>query len=139
MTVYLDASVVVSLLVRDTHTERARGLISTAERFLVSDLMVAEFSSAIAIRWRSNTLSRAEANGALLLFDAWRARGAQGVEILSEDLRAADHIIRSLDHALKAPDAIHIATARRLGAPIATFDLTMAREAERLGLEVIDA
>lgn len=129
----------VSLLVHDTHTERARALISTADRFIVSDLMVAEFSSAIAIRWRSKTLSRAEANGALLLFDGWRARGAQRAEILSDDFLAADHLIRSLDHALKAPDAIHIAVARRLSAPIATFDLTMAREAERLGLEVIDS
>jgi hypothetical protein len=138
LTPYLDASAIVSLIVNDVHTARARALAAMSERFLISDLTAAEVSSAIAIRWRSKTLSQAEANGALLLFDAWRPRNTESVDILSTDIREADQLIRGLNCALRAPDAIHVAAARRLGAPLVTFDLTMAREARALGLEVIE-
>ena len=137
MTPYLDASVLVSLIIDDAHTERAHRLVSSGDRFLVSDLAAAEFTSAIAIRWRSKTLSEAEARGAFLLFDAWRGRSAEGVDVLSADIRAADQVIRTLSYSLRTPDAIHLVVARRLDATLATFDEALALAAERCGLRVV--
>lgn len=138
MTPYLDASVVVSLIVQDIHTGRARALAAKCERFLVSDLTTAEFSSALAIRLRTGTLADAEVRASLLLYDAWRLRSVDTADVKSTDIREADEVIRRLDNALRAPDAIHVVIARRLGAPLATFDLTMARDARALGVSLVD-
>ena len=49
----------------------------------------------------------------------------------------ADALVRRLDLGLRAPDALHIATARRLGATLFTFDLGMASAARMLGLSLL--
>jgi uncharacterized protein len=138
LTPYLDASVVVSLIVHDVHTGRARALAAKCERFLVSDLTAAEFSSALAIRLRARTLADAEVRASLLLFDAWRLRSADTASIVPADIREADEVIRRLDTTLRAPDAIHVVIAKRLGAPLATFDVAMARDARLLAVNVVE-
>ena len=136
MKVYIDTSVLVSLMVLDANTDRARQLAPS--QFIVSDLTAAEFTSALAIRFRTGSLTRDEVRSAHGLFDAWRARNAESADVLSADFRAAETIIRTLDYPLKTADATHIVIARRLGAALATFDATMAREAPRLGLALVE-
>jgi hypothetical protein len=60
-------------------------------------------------------------------------------EIATEDVVLAEAMLRRLDLNLRAPDAIHIAIARRLGATLMTFDDKMARSAHALGLAVAEA
>jgi len=134
--VYLDTSVLVSLMVLDANTDRALQL--AANQFIVSDLTAAEFASALAIRFRTGSLTEDEVRSAHILFDGWRTRNAESAEILSADIRAAEAIIRTLNHPLKTADATHIVIARRLGVVLATFDATMAREAPRLGLQLAE-
>lgn len=134
MTVYLDASVVVSLFTRDVHHQRALRL-AAAEAIVVSDLTAVEFASALSIHVRAGRVSRDGAQLQFAEFDRW-AEHVGRVEVQSSDLRVAERIIRLLQHPLKAPDATHIAIAQRLGIALATFDATMAREAQRLGLEL---
>ncbi|WP_309606728.1 type II toxin-antitoxin system VapC family toxin [Phenylobacterium sp.] len=136
MRVYVDTSVVVSLMVLDANTDRARRL--TPSEFIVSDLTAAEFASALTIRIRTGSLTRDEVRRAHSLFDAWRTRNAESADVLSADFRAAETIIRTLDYRLKTADATHIVIARRLGATLATFDAAMAREAPRLGLTLVE-
>jgi predicted nucleic acid-binding protein len=52
------------------------------------------------------------------------------------DRSAADLFIRRLDLPLRAPDAINIAIAQRVGATLATFDDKMAECARTLGTNV---
>jgi predicted nucleic acid-binding protein len=52
------------------------------------------------------------------------------------DIQAAAAIIRRLDLNIRAPDAIHLAIARRIGASIVTFDHRMADNAPALGIAV---
>jgi predicted nucleic acid-binding protein len=47
--------------------------------------------------------------------------------------------IRQLDLPLLAPDALHIAMAKRAGAVLATFDTKMAASAKNLGLDLAGA
>ncbi len=134
MTVYLDASVVVSLFVGDAHTERAKRLVSNQALLSLSDLTAAEFSSALAIHYRTGLATDVDVRAAFTLFDTWCELIPNRVEVLSSDIRGAQALIRQLDHPLKTPDAIHIMIARRLNASLATFDNALAREAGRLGL-----
>jgi len=46
--------------------------------------------------------------------------------------------LRDLTLGLRAPDAINIAIAQRLGAELATFDKKMATAASKLGVTVAD-
>jgi predicted nucleic acid-binding protein len=48
-------------------------------------------------------------------------------------------MLRRLNLRLRAPDAVHLAMAERLGAKIATFDKQMANAANRLGISVAKA
>lgn len=138
MTVYLDASVAVSLFFEDAHTERARRLVTADDAWIVSDLTSAEFSSALAIFHRTGRLGPAEARDAFARFDDWRRNDCEGAEVEPADILLAQRIIRRLEHALRVPDALHVVLAGRLGVPMATFDVAMARDARKLGLEVVD-
>jgi len=138
LTLYLDASVAVSLFTQDAHSNSARRLIGTSELLLVSDLTAGEFSSALAIQHRSGRAAESDVRAAYANFDAWCETIPVRVEVLTSDIRAAQAIVRQLEHPLKLPDAMHIIIARRLGATLATFDATMAREAPRLGLQLVE-
>ncbi len=139
MTVYLDASVAVSLLLEDVHTPRARRLVSNAGGLIVSDLTSAEFSSAVAIQLRVGNIDKDQARGAFASFDSWRSGACDLVEVMPADIRAAERMIRNLKHAIRVPDATHIAIAARLDAALATFDKAMAQGALALGLQLADA
>lgn len=105
----------------------------------VSDFAAAEFSAAIArhVRMGKTTPQAAKAN--FSDFDAWVYLLAEHVETGSADVRTAGAFIRRLDLNLRAPDALHIAIAQRIGATLATFDERMAANAGILGTPVAAA
>ena len=78
------------------------------------------------------------ARAALATFDAWTARVATRVELISADIAAATAYLRRLDLTLRTPDALHIALAQRLGGELLTFDAKMATSARTLGARVAD-
>jgi hypothetical protein len=81
-------------------------------------------------------LSDAEARLAISNFDGWRGAAVRPAETTSLDVVAAEQFLRRLDLVFRAPDALHIAIARRLGAELATFDSRMAERARALGAPV---
>jgi predicted nucleic acid-binding protein len=80
-----------------------------------------------------------EARETLSQFDIWRLSGTRSVLLAADDVRLAETFIRRLDLTLLAPDALHIAMAKREGAALATFDAKMAASAQNLGLDVAAA
>jgi predicted nucleic acid-binding protein len=137
---YLDASVLVALLTPDPLSARAEAFLSTGvQGFFVSDFAAAEFVSVVGRRIRSLEITFPDGRIALANLDAWAARAAQRVDISTADVTVADAYLRRLDLTLVTPDALHIAIAGRLGAPLVTFDRQMAANARTLGLEVADA
>jgi predicted nucleic acid-binding protein len=138
VSVYLDASVLVSLFVPDANSQRAfRTLRRTSDSVVVSDFAAAEFASAIAKRVRMTQTTRADALSAFLAFDAWSANCAQSAELTTQDISDCVHYLRRLDHPLRAPDAIHVAIAKRCGAKLFTFDASQRAFAKRQGLDVL--
>lgn len=136
MKFYLDASVLVSLLVKDVLTARAYSLLrSQTAVLLVSDFAAAEFASALGRRVRTGELTADEARAAFANLDAWMARTTRRVGTTTADVRSAEAFLRRLDLTLRAPDALNIAIAQRTGAALATFDGKMAVAARALGTE----
>jgi len=140
LTVYLDASVLVALFVQDSLKERAMAFLRATHPVLfVSDFASAEFSSAIAHRVRIGAITEAGARAAFTNYDDWTGRMAALLRTESADINAATVFVRRLDLTLRAPDAINIAIARRVGAALATFDRKMAEAAAALGVTVAAA
>lgn len=138
MSVYLDTSFLGGLFIEaDSFANRAtRFFAETSETLVVSDFAAAEFTSVIAGVTRMNNISEVAARAIFVGFDAWRTRFTDEEDTVSSDIQAATAIIRRLDLNVRAPDAINLAIARRLGASLATFDRRMADNARALGIAV---
>ena len=137
--VYLDASVLVSLLLGEPSSAAVERWISGVELpLLVSDFAAAEVSSAISLAVRQGRETGANGADRLADFDEWRS-GAPTIQIDVDagDIRMADQIVRAFDLGLKAPDALHVATAQRLNAKLITLDRRLLRAASALGVEAI--
>jgi predicted nucleic acid-binding protein len=73
LSVYLDTSVLVSLFVRDGHTDRVLSWAQTqTEPPQVSDWAVTEFSSALGLRRRLGQLEEADRANLELALDGWQ-------------------------------------------------------------------
>lgn len=138
MSIYFDTSFLVGLFVdTDAFASNARAFyVGADDLFIVSDFAAAEFASAVARLTRMGRILEDEARAAFSGFDTWRTRSAEMEDVDGADIRAATAIIRRLDLAVRAPDAINLAIANRLGASVATFDRRMAENARALGLTV---
>jgi uncharacterized protein len=134
VSVYLDASVVVSLFLIDAFSERAREMLGGAAGPIVADWCVVEVSSVVAKQTRSGAITPQEAQHLFANFDAWRINLA-GAETTATDMQEAAQLVRRPDFVMRGPDALHIAIAKRLGAKLLTFDAKMAAAASALGLE----
>jgi len=139
LNIYADASVLVPLFTEDAFSARVDAFIETVRPVLVlSDFASAEFASAVARKARTRSLTEVEARAAFTLFDSWAAAQAARVQVVPTDVASAEGFVRRLDLNLRAPDAINIAMALRLGADLATFDERMAEAARALGCGVAD-
>ena len=140
MSLYLDASVVVALIIADIHSARAEALLAQHRSLVVvSDFAAAELASTLARRLRMGLLTPDEARTALTDFDAWASTTARRASIRTADVGFADGLLRRFDQPLRTPDALHLAVAFRIGATLATFDTRMATAARAIGINVLPA
>jgi predicted nucleic acid-binding protein len=138
LSIYLDASVLVSLFISDAHSKQAdRALRAALQTLVISNFAAAEFASGVSQHVRSRAVTPANARMAFSEFDEWVGREASRIEITSADIVSATAYLRQLDTPLRVPDALHIAIAGRVGAQLATFDKKMSAAARALGVHVL--
>jgi uncharacterized protein len=138
LSIYFDTSVLGGLFIEaDVFADRAAKFFAeTTETVIVSDFAAAEFASVVARVTRMNRVTETQARAIFGNFDNWRARFADEGDVVSSDIEAATMILRHLNLNIRAPDAISLAIALRLGATVATFDRGMAQNAAALGILV---
>jgi len=133
--IYLDASVLLSLVFADAHTASASawysGLRATV---LVSDFANLEVSAVASRHLRVGRLTPRQIDGALLDFDALRA-GCERLTHSAADFQLAERLVRDFSTKLTAADALHLASAKNAGAALATFDARLAEAARAQGVE----
>ena len=128
------------MFVEDDFTGRAHRFVRALDHpAVVSDWTIAETVSAIGRGVRTGALTRDSAYRAIAGLDGWVLSAAERIEVAPADVRSADGLLRSLNTTLRTPDALHVAVALRTRLPLLTFDVAMARDAQRLGLSVVDA
>jgi hypothetical protein len=133
---YLDPSVLLPTLIAEPATEAVYDYLSADSRqLLISDFAAAEVASALV---RLALLTDADASARLADLDAWRAAMSSPVDIAASDARLACIYARRFDLGLRAPDALHLAIARRLDATLVTLDRRLTTAAHELGVPVED-
>lgn len=139
VTTYLDASAIVKTLLWEDDAETARVLWRTSGRRATSVVAYVEARAAIAAASRDGRISPAGADSRRVELDR-RWRQCEPVAIDDLLLRLAGSVADS--EGLRALDAIHLATALRLGVArtvFVTWDRRLAAAAIRLGLAVAPA
>lgn len=134
--IYVDTSVLVPLFLNDPFVAKAKTVLSRGS-LLLSTWTSAEFAGVVATRVRERHLSKAEARSVFATFDTWAASVTQIVDAETQDIRSAEIFLRRLDLTLRAPDAVHLALAQRVGADLATFDTKMAAAARALHISLV--
>lgn len=140
MSVYLDASDLAASFANDPFTDRVDSCLrAEAPSLLISDFAGAEMASAIARRVRTTERTTGEANDVFIAFDESPIRLDSWVETTPADIAMATTLVRRLDLGLRAPDALSIAIAQRVGSAPWAFDQKMAEGARTLGRTLISA
>jgi predicted nucleic acid-binding protein len=138
MNYYLDTSVVVALVLRDSHTAKAEAWLQQATpACIISDFCAIEFASVVSRQVRMGHLSTADGSAVLEVFDEWIARTAQVVTSSGEHMETAGHMVRNFGTKLSAPDAIHLAVAKYHGLVLATFDERLGDAAHRENVKIV--
>ncbi len=137
MSVYLDTSVLIPMLVEEPDSDAVKAYLVVSEHeFLISDFAATEVASALSRLVRMRLLNMADASVRLADFEAWRAAASSPVELHAADVRLAYAYVQRFDLMLRAPDALHIAIARRLDAALVTLDRRLANAAETFGIAI---
>ena len=129
---YLDTSLLVALLVRESGTEAAKTYLSAAgdETMLASHWVITELSSALALKRRTGSITAIEQAAALAMFRRFSTARLELVDVEARDFDEAARLCDQAAAPLRAGDALHLALCKRLGARVATFDRGMATAAQ---------
>lgn len=137
MIAYVDTSVLVAAFTLDALTQRARLWLEGGPSLIVSNWGAAEFSAAIL---RKQRLGELDGDGVVLaesLMNSLVDNAASYRPVLAEDISAARQAVRRYPP-LRAPDALHLVMAGRLGMPLATLDRGLREAALASGTPVAD-
>ncbi len=137
MSAYLDASVLLAILLHEPASERVDVFIESRDgRLTVSEFAAAEVASGLSRRARTGAITPHAARDHLSDFDAWRATATLDIAIHEADVRLASIFVRRFELGLRTPDALHAAICQRAGLALITLDLLLAEAGRSLGLEV---
>jgi predicted nucleic acid-binding protein len=127
---------VIPTLIKEQASGAVEAYLKTRPDRLISDFTAAEVASGFSRLVRTRLLTAVEAAARLADFDAWRAATSSPVEVHPADVRLAYAYVRRFELMLRAPDALHLAIARRIDVTLATLDRRLAGAAEELGVSV---
>jgi uncharacterized protein len=128
--IYLDTSVLLSLLVKDSGTEGVRAwLANVAEPLVVSDLAALEFAAVLTRFLREGRLTAEGVTKAFRDFDDFRG-DSEPLPQRPADFAVAERLARDFETKLSAPDALHLASAINARIALATLDKRLAQAAK---------
>ena len=136
--IYLDASVLVPLVVTEATTERVIALCkSRSGEIAVSDFAFGEATAALTRLVRTGTLQEVELEPRLRNLEAFAVDLANAMATTSADIRLATTFVRQHGLGLRLPDAVHLALCRRNSHSLVTSDRRLTSAATRLSIETI--
>jgi predicted nucleic acid-binding protein len=132
---YLDTSVVASLVLNDAHSTTVRKWFERRKRgqFAISDWTRVEFAGAVARLERMAQLDRSQADAARAAFRDEVESAMEVLRLRKEDFGLAVDLLAVPATGLRAGDALHLAIAHNAALPgFETLDERLARAAKLL-------
>ncbi len=135
---YLDASLVVALLVPEEHSDRADAWfgVQTTGALFISGWTVTEVSSALSLKLRTEALTLDRRAAALAAWNNLREASLLTLAVTHTHFEQAARIADAHDLGMRSGDALHLAVARDAGCSLATFDKRMRAAALQIGIPV---
>ena len=135
--IYLDTSVAVSLFTPETTSQAVfRWMEDCNSSLIATDWLVTEFASALAIKNRLGSLTKAELKATQKEFDAFLASGLRLTAVTRSMFSLAAELAGRSENHLRAGDALHLAAAITLNVrSMATLDQSLAKMSEKCGLK----
>jgi len=136
---YVDTAVIVAALTVEPGTSRAQAWIAaqTSDDLLISDWVIAEFSSALSIKVRTGQIDVQLRAAALAAFGRFRLNRFAVLPVTSGNFRTAAIFADRHDLGLKASDALHLAIASEHGATLCSFDRRLIAAGPALAIPTV--
>lgn len=136
---YVDTSVWVSAITKEPRSDDVWRWLEefSDERFTISEWVVAEFSSALAVKLRTGQITLEQRAIALSEFSTTVSESLKILPIKSSHFRSAAVFADNYRIGLRAADALHLAVAADFGAVVCTLDTTMMAAGPLLGIETV--
>lgn len=137
--VYLDTSVLVAALTNEAMTQTARSWLADQSpgATYISDWVVTEVSSALAMKVRMGVLPTDHRAAALAYFRQMAADSFIVLPVETAHFQSAGQIADQHHLGLRAGDALHLAISSRLGTRLCTLDRRLARAGQEIGASVL--
>ncbi len=133
---YADTSLIVAALTNEARTSDAQTWLQAQplDGVVISEWTITEFSSALSLKLRIGALSADQRATALASFKRLTDRSFHLAAITGATFRKAATYADQHGLAIRAGDALHLATAHDYGATVWTLDERMARAGPALGI-----
>jgi uncharacterized protein len=133
---YLDTSVLVSALTKETRTADVQAWMARQNPgdLAISPWVVTEFSAALSMKVRSGQLGLEHRAITLSAFSRITAESLHMIAVSHRHYRAAAQFADQAPLGLRAGDALHLAIAFEAGLSIATLDRKLAEAGNALGV-----
>jgi len=138
MNAYLDTSVLVSLYVPESRTQKLLDLISGIKgALIISRLVETEFYATLSKKKRTKELSAVQIKNVIKVFEDHIKDGAYSLQPINDIVfETANNILREMKTNLRTLDALHLAAAKCGRCELMTADKALAESAAKAKVPV---